>query len=149
MLIILKTGKNIIQEELKTFISCKPLTEQTLKRLKDLLQHPDKLNDPLELGELLFASGKTKDAVPFYQEALRRIDPNSVSSYRDRAWILFQMGNCLRTQEPFSAVEIYKQLLIECSNSPWADIAKAQKELIEWRLKEKPQDLITEAGSDS
>jgi tetratricopeptide (TPR) repeat protein len=131
-------------EEIKIGQPYERVSDQTLKILKDLLQHPDKLNDPLELGEILFFSGHTKDAVPFYQEALKRMDLKDISLSRDRAWILFQMGNCLRNHELTAAAEIYRKLLIEYPNSPWTDLAKAQRELIAWRLKERPNELIAE-----
>ena len=120
------------------------ISDRTLKVLKDLLQHPDKLKDPLELGEILFSSGKMKDAVFFYEEALKRTDPNEVHLSQERAWILFQLGNCLRIYELPAAADIYRKILIEYPDCPWADLAKAQKDLIEWRLKEKPYELIVE-----
>jgi tetratricopeptide (TPR) repeat protein len=121
------------------------ISDLTLTRLKNSLQYPDELNDPLELGEILFSSGNTKEAVLFYQEALKRTDPNDIRLSQDRAWILFQMGNCLRNHEPPAAAETYRILLIEYPYSPWTDLAKAQRELINWRLKEKPYELITDA----
>lgn len=120
------------------------ISERTLKVLKNLLQHPEKLDDPLELGEILFHSGKTKDAVFFYEEALKRANPNEVRVSQDRVWILFQLANCLRNHELPAAAEIYGKILIEYPNSPWADLAKAQRDLIEWHLKEKPYELIAE-----
>ncbi|MFC1633497.1 tol-pal system YbgF family protein [Planctomycetota bacterium] len=131
-------------EEIKIEQPSHRISGRTLKVLKNLLQHPDELKDPLELGEILFNSGNTKDAVFFYEEALKRADPNEVRSSRDRAWIMFQLGNCLRNHELPAAAEIYRKLLIEYPDSPWADLAKAQRELIEWRLKEKPHELIDE-----
>lgn len=137
-------------EEIKVKQPYEQVTDQTLQILKNLLQHPDQLNDPLELGEILFYSGNTEDAVLFYQEALRRTDPNDVNSSRDRAWILFQMGNCLRNRDLPAAAKIYGQFLTEHSHSPWADLANAQREFIAWCLNEKPRELIAEleyAGS--
>jgi tetratricopeptide (TPR) repeat protein len=120
------------------------VTDRTLEILRGLLQHPDKLRDPLDIGEILFSSGNTKDAVPFYREALKRADPNDVSLLRDRAWIMLQTGNCLWDDDPAAAARVYKQLLVEQPNSAWAELAQAQIELIAWRLKENPDELISE-----
>ena len=122
----------------------KGISDQTLTMLKNSLQSPDKVNDPLELGEILFSSGNTKDAVLFYQEALKRTDPNDIRLSQDRAWMIFQIANCLRNHEPPAAAETYRKLYIEYPDSLWADVAKVQRELIGWRLKERPHELITE-----
>jgi tetratricopeptide (TPR) repeat protein len=121
-----------------------PITDQTLQTLKDLSQHPDKLDNPFELGEILFLSANLKEAAVFYQEALRRADPNDPNSARDRAWILFQTGNCLRNDERSAAAKMYGQLITEYPDSPWTDLAKAQVTLISWFLKDEPRKLITE-----
>ena len=126
------------------------VSDQTMTMLKNILEYPDQLDDPLELGELLFASGNTNDAVVCYQEALKRTDPNDVRLSQDRAWILFQIGNCLRNHEPATAAETYRKLLDEYPNSLWTDLAKAQKDLVDWMLIEKPRELIVgpEAGAN-
>jgi tetratricopeptide (TPR) repeat protein len=137
-------------EEIEVERSYEQVTDQTLQILKNLLQDPGKLNDPLELGEILYSSGNTEDAVLFYQEALRRTDPNDENSSRDRAWILFQMGNCLRRRDLPAAAKIYGQFLTEHPHAPWTDLANAQGKFIAWCLNERPRELIAEleyAGS--
>jgi tetratricopeptide (TPR) repeat protein len=120
------------------------ITDQTLQMLKTLSQRPDELDNPFELGEVLFLSQQFEDAVPFFQEALKRVDPNNMSSSQDRAWILFQIGNCLRNDDRPRAAEIYGQLLTEYPNSPWSDLAKVQRQLIHWHIKNEPYKLIAE-----
>jgi len=127
-----------------------PITGETLQMLRNLAQNPEKLNNPLELGEILFVSGNVKEASLFYREALKRKDPNDVSVSLDRAWILFQIGNCLRNEDLPAAAKMYRQLLTEYPNAPWADLATARSNLIAWYLKDKPVKLIAEvkrAGS--
>jgi len=125
----------------------KPVSDMTMAMLKNILKYPDQLDDPLGLGELLFAGGNMKGAVLFYQEALRRTDPNDIRLSQDRAWMMFQIGNCLRYHEPATATETYRKLLVEYPNSLWSDLAKAQKEVIDWSLIEKPRELITGPGT--
>ena len=127
------------------------ITDQTLQMLRGLAKHPDKLDNPFELGEILFINGNVKEASAFYGEALKRKDPNDVSVSWDRAWILFQIGNCLRNDDLPAAAKMYQQLLTEYPNSPWADMATAQSNLIAWYLKDEPVKLIAEvkrAGSE-
>lgn len=128
-----------------------PITDETLQMLINLAQDPEKLDNPFELGEILFVSGKVKEASTFYSEALKRKDPNDVSVSWDRAWILFQTGNCLRNEDLPAAAKMYQQLLTEYPNSPWADLATAQSNLIAWYLKDEPEKLMLQvkhAGSE-
>ena len=129
----------------------KPITGETLQMLRNLAQNPEKLDNPLELGDILFISGNVKEAVTFYSEALKRKDPNDAGVSWDRAWILFQTGNCLRNDDLPAAAKMYRQLLTEYPNSPWAGLATAQSNLIAWYLKDEPEKLmlqIKHAGSE-
>jgi tetratricopeptide (TPR) repeat protein len=124
-----------------------PITEQTLQMLRTLAQNPQKLENPLELGEIVFASGNLKEASICYREALRRKDPNDAGSADDRAWIMFQIGNCLRNAEPPAASKAYQQLITEYPNSPWTQPAKVRNDLIAWYLKDKPAELMKQVKS--
>jgi len=119
-----------------------PITEETLQILRALAQSPEKLDNPLELAEVVFISGNVKEASMFYGEALKRKDPNDPGSSIDRAWIMFQIGNCLRNDDLPAAAKMYQQLLIEYPNSPWAEPAKAQSGLIAWYMKDEPAKLM-------
>ncbi len=124
----------------------KPVAERTLQTLRDIAkQHPEKLNRPFELAEIMFLSGNYQDAVVLYEEALER----SSSDEKSRAgadWIVFQMANCLRHTNPTRATELYNKLVAQYPNSPWGDLAKAQRKLIEWYQQDKPETLIAESG---
>lgn len=128
-----------------------PITGETLQMLRNLAQNPEKLDNPFELGEILFVSGNVKEAATFYSEALKRKDPNDAGASQERAWILFQIGNCLRNEDLPAAAKMYQQLLTEYPNSPWAGMATARSNLIAWYLKDEPVKLIAEikhAGSE-
>lgn len=122
-----------------------PITEETLQVLRTLAKNPEKLANPLEIGEILFVSGNVKEAVIFYSEALKRIAPNDTGVSGDRAWILFQIGNCLRNDDMPAAAKMYQQLLTEYPNSPWVALATARNNLIAWYLKDEPLKLLSEA----
>jgi len=144
-------SKETVKQEAKPRPPKEPIADETLQMLKNLAQEPEKLAHPLELGEVLFVSGNLKEAALFYTEALKRKDPNDAGVSRDRAWILFQIGNCLRNDDMPAAAKIYKQLLTEYPNSPWSDLATARNNLIAWYLKDEPLKLIEQvkhAGSE-
>ncbi|HUV65104.1 MAG TPA: tetratricopeptide repeat protein [Sedimentisphaerales bacterium] len=124
--------------------SAEKVTDQTLQKLKTLAGQPDKVGDPLELGEILFSGGSLEEAVTFYREALKRIDPNDPTTPGDRPWILFQIGNCLRDHDRPAAAKIYGQLLTEYPQSPWTELGKAEGKLVEWYLRDTPRKLIEE-----
>jgi len=153
------------KKEIGPKLPYEPITDQTLQILKNLSQHPDKLNNPFELGETLFLSGNLKEAAIFYREALKRKSPDprlrgdkftpardpalrepkaGVGSARDRAWTLFQIGNCLRNDDPPTAMKMYGQLIIEFPNSPWKELAEARRKLLDWYQKDEPHKLIAE-----
>lgn len=132
------------KQRIKSKLPYEPITDQTMQILRSLVQHPEKLDNPLELGEILFLSGNLKEASIVYVEALNRKDPNDAGSSLDRAWILFQIGNCLRDDDMPAAAKMYQRLLTEYPNSPWADLAKARSILIDWYLKEEPVKLVAE-----
>ena len=143
--------KEKAKQEVKPRLPYEPITDETLQMLINLAQEPEKLDNPLELGEIVFVNGNVKEASMFYLEALKRKDPNDVSVSRDRAWILFQIGNCLRNDDLPTAAKMYQQLLTEYPNSPWAGLATAQSNLIAWYSKDEPAKLIAEvkrAGSE-
>ena len=120
------------------------ITNQTLQTIRNLSQNPGNLHNPFELGETLFLSGYLKEAAIFYQEALKRKSLDNAGSARDRAWILFQIGNCLRNDEQTEAIKMYGQLITEYPNSPWKELADARRALLDWYLKDEPRKLITE-----
>ena len=132
------------KEAIKAKLSYEPVTDQTLQMVGNLIQHPDQLDNPFELGEVLFFSGHPKEAAVFYQEALKRKGPDKAETAENRAWIMFQIGNCLRNDDLPAAQKMYRRLIAEYPDSPWVYLAKAREELIDWYQKDKPRMLIDE-----
>lgn len=126
----------------KAKLPYEPISAETLQMLKDLSRHPDKVDSPFDLAETLFLSGNLKEAAVFYTEALNRTKPGEIDPLGRRAWTLFQAGNCLRNSDMPSAAKTYALLITEYPNSPWAQMAQAQAQVIDWYLKEEPQKLI-------
>ena len=61
----------------------------------------------------------------------------------DRAWILFQLGNCLRETDSAKAQEAYMKLVSEYPDSPWTELAKAHGRLLTWYQKSRPGQVAT------
>jgi hypothetical protein len=118
------------------------ITKKTMQLFEQLSQQPQQIKNPFELAEILFHGGQLKEAAKCYKEALNYLTADANSSNENKAWILFQIGNCLQKDDPTVAMQMYKQLIMECPNSPWTDLAKAKSNLIDWYLKEKPDTLI-------
>jgi tetratricopeptide (TPR) repeat protein len=118
------------------------ITEQTVQIIEQSMQQPQSVKNPLELANILYNCGRLKDAAVFYQQAIN--DSNDVKDvmYKDKAWILFQAGNCLQKIEPETAVKIYKRLIVEYPDSTWTQAAGAKSHLIEWYLQQKPETLL-------
>ena len=120
------------------------ITDQTLKIFVQLSQQPQQFKNPIELAEILFRNGSLKEAVKCYQEALNRMTANEDDRHKEKAWILFQIGNCLRNTDRPAAIEMYRQLIAQYPDSPWADLAKARSKLINWYQQDKPRELVAE-----
>lgn len=119
-----------------------PVSTRTEGVLKNLLQDPSQAKDPLKIAELLFLSGRTTDAAPFYQEALEHTHPGDRLTDPDRAWILFQLGNCLRETNMGQARDAYTKLIAEYPGSPWTELAKAYGQLASWYQTAQPRQLL-------
>jgi len=120
------------------------VTDQTLQIFRSLSQHPDRLHNPFVLAEILFNSHCLTEAAACYRQALDRVPADEADPFANKAWILFQIGNCLRNTDRPAATQMYRQLIAEYPDSPWADLAKAESKLIDWYLRDKPDTLINE-----
>lgn len=130
------------RKTIESELSYEPVTDQTLQMLTNSSQDPNQMDNPFGLGEVLYFSGRLREAVPFYRQALNRIDKDKAGSEQNRAWILFQLGNCLRDYDLPAAKIMYVQLITEYPESMWTDLAKVWEKLIDLYLKDKPETLI-------
>jgi tetratricopeptide (TPR) repeat protein len=118
------------------------ITEQTLQIFKKLAQQPEKLHNPLDLAEILFSRNYLKEAAMCYRQALDRMNANKNQSPADKAWLLFQLGNCLQDSDKTTALQMYRQLIEEYPDSVWTDMAQVKSKLIDWYMQDKPHSLI-------
>lgn len=141
-----KTPRSNKQQK-ENLLPYRPVTDETLQILKELQQHPEQLKNPVELADILFRSGHLKEAAICYQKALSRMAADVNEPHEDKAWVLFQIGNCLRNDDPTSAIEMYRKLIAEYPDSLWAELAKTLSNLINWYQQDKPLVLIAENQS--
>ena len=116
------------------------LSPKTQKTLGALQLNPSQIQDPLEMAELLFLSGRPVEAAPFYAKALDGLKSTDPAYEADRAWVLFQLGNCLRETDIAKAQETYMTLISEYPASPWTELAKAHGRLLTWYQKSRTEE---------
>ncbi len=116
----------------------RPEIVQRIRRLP-----PRQIVDAAALAEALFQAGRAKAAFDFYELALR-----SQTQPGDQAWLLYQMANCRRSWDASGARHIYKRLVAEHPDSPWAPLAEVQERLIEWYEVNDPTALLQQVGAN-
>lgn len=123
------------------------ISPQTLKIIRTLALDPNQIPNPLELAEILFKNKNLKEAAAFYRAALNRNSQDSLMSANNKAWMLFQIGNCLKEINPTDAQKAYTELIDQYPDSQWVETAKVRDKLIQWFENEKPWALIKDPNS--
>jgi tetratricopeptide (TPR) repeat protein len=123
------------------------ISPQTLKIIRTLVQDPNKCENSFNLAEVLFKNKNLKEAATFYRMALNRNRQDTLMSANDKAWMLFQIGNCLRDINPTDAQKAYRELIDQYPDSQWVETAKVRNKLIQWFENEKPWALIKDPNS--
>ena len=117
-------------------------SNETLRLVENQLKDPNLISNPFELAEILFKSGKKVQAGICYKQALKVLPADDPNVAIERAWILFQIGNCFKDEDPNTARESYAELIRTHSNSPWTEIAEARYSVIELYQQDNPGELI-------
>lgn len=125
------------------------LSDDTLVKIRSL--KPEQIEGPvaLQLAELLYQSEYSTLATPFYRQAADRLDPNIPLARNDRAWALFQLGNCLRDSDPAEAKLVYQQLNAEYPETPWSAMAAMWHDLADWYWREEPLQTLEQVSTAS
>jgi tetratricopeptide (TPR) repeat protein len=120
------------------------LTKQTTDAMVKLAQSPEKLQKPESLGQILFQGQAFSEAALCYEEALKRLNIETLAGSEDKEWLLFQIGNCYKQSDPQKAMRIYKQLILEYPHSLWSELVRVKGQWITWELRDKPKTLVNE-----
>ena len=132
-----------VEPEIQRETPLESMDTGAFQMVEDLLKDANTIASPFELAEVLFRSGRLGPAGIYYKQALASIaDAAAVNS--DRAWILFQIGNCCMLDDPNKARESYAELIRTHPDSPWAEVAKARYGLVDWYQQDQPRKLIQE-----
>jgi len=124
-----------------------PLPAEAAEALKRVLADPNQVSNPQELAELLYLTGKFAEAAILYQRALDLTTGKEPAARADRAWMLLQLGNCLRDTNPARAKDAYAKVIAEHADCPWVELAKAHSQLITWYEQVQPRQSV--AGQES
>jgi len=117
-------------------------SNETLRLVENQFKDPNLISNPFELAEILFKSGKQAQAGICYKQALKVLPADDPNFATERAWILFQIGNCFKDEDPNTARESYAELIRTHSNSPWVEVAKTRYSIIELYQQDNPGELI-------
>ena len=132
-------------KEIDTDKSVSKIQHQDSGILKMLTEESDKIINPFDAAESMFAAKHFQHAAKLYEIALKRIkdekDPN-------RSWIIFQTANCVRNSDPKKASELYEQLITLFPDSRWVSAAKSQNAIIKWQQNSNMKVMLEKFVSD-
>lgn len=100
------------------------MTAEIIEKIRKL----NSVEDPAALADALFQAKHPDLAVAFYDRAIK-----GATTPDNKAWLLFQAGNCSRRTKPQAALKAYDALVTAYPGSLWSSIAKVQKGIVEWR----------------
>ncbi|MCE5326319.1 MAG: hypothetical protein LLG01_07865 [Planctomycetaceae bacterium] len=115
------------------------LTAETLDTLKRI--PPSQQKNLLAAADGVFNDGHLPHARAMYEAVLAQNPPAPT-----RAWVLYQLGNCVRAADPRSAMALYNQVVKEHGDCPWAQAAQASAKLLEWKQASAVQELVDSSG---
>jgi tetratricopeptide (TPR) repeat protein len=103
---------------------------------------PERMVDPLRVADALFASGHRTEAYTVYKRQLENSEGPD-----DQAWLVYQMANCLAESDRPRAIELYRRVIAEFPDSPWAPLAQSNKNLLEWMDANRPREFLQELAA--
>jgi len=113
--------------------------KQTEKLIEKIVTKFEDAENPLELAHILLQGGYPEQAGIFYESALskKQLSPT------DKAWVLFQTGNCFEDSNPSKAEKSYKELLIKYKDCEWSKIAESKLEILQLKRENQLDELIS------
>jgi len=142
-----KQEKQKPENTTKTPLPDNQIAPETLQILEEASRRNQQIKNPLEFAEILYLSNNFKKAAELYQMALKQINDDTEADAQQKAWILFQLGNCLKHSDKQKAIQFYRKLITQFPDSIWTQTAKSREKITDWYLKEQPKKLISENKS--
>jgi hypothetical protein len=113
-----------------------PVPPTVLQALTE--QSHDAIADPLRLADAHYA-----EAATFYERQLERVETPA-----DKAWLVYQMANCKADSDRPKAMQLYRRVMAEFGDSPWAALAKTNLELLQWMDANQPREFLRELTNE-
>ena len=129
-------------DENKETIETKQLTAN------DVITEETKSVNAESLAQSLFLMHNSEKAAIFYKKAMAIISQKTPNYHADRAWFLFQLANCYRHTNMQTSLEKYQQLITEYPNTPWAEYARAQIEIIKFMMDKNPKAYLESINAE-
>jgi tetratricopeptide (TPR) repeat protein len=120
--------------------------KMTADALVGIENRTNEVETPYEMAELLFHAGRLNQAAAYYKQTLKSVSLENRP--QDKAWVLFQLGNCLKDSNSVEATKIYTRLLSEHPDSIWTKMARQYNELLTLQMKSKPCELIKQQADE-
>lgn len=114
------------------------LSIEDLKKLQAL--SPESLPNAAELADGCFQAGQFATAAALYELALKQPEP------ADKAWLLLQRANCAAKTDAAASAALYKAMITQCPDSPWAPVAAVRLRMVEWVGQNDPNGLLRPAA---
>jgi len=119
----------------KTVHQPRPLSASVLAKLK--VASIGEPTQELFLANALFQSGQLDAAYKVYGHAL-----NKAEDPERKAWLILQQAACLRDRDPEKAIQLYEEVCTAYAESPWAGVAKTEKDVLSFQQEQDPQALL-------
>ena len=116
--------------------------KETDETAADIMIDDKKVIDTFSLAESLFLAGDRKNALLYYRKSMAKTIYSKNTPNPHRAWILFQIGNCLYNIDKKAAINAYQQLIDEHKSCEWVGCARTQLDILKWIENENPAQLV-------
>jgi hypothetical protein len=134
----IKQEPNTAAAEPNVFAGRHDFDANAINNLMQSTKDPNTVKEPLEIAEMLYATGHNQEAAVFYEIAItRKTSMGRDLNDDDRAWMLLQIANCRKNDLNAAALSL-NELLRKYPNSIWSQAAAAQRDLINWYRQERP-----------
>ena len=117
------------------------LDQEALAKLKTI--PPKSVANPSSLADALYLGGYYGVAGRFYELALERSGEGAGTD-----WLLFQIGNCFRPNDPAAALGVYRRLIAQHPDSLWSSLADSRARLIEWYQVNPPRAVLAKQAPE-
>ena len=113
-----------------TWPATRPTTQPSLvnSKIVERIRKLNSIEDTVAAADAWFLAKHPDRAVVLYDRAIK-----GSGTPKEKAWVLFQAGNCRRKTNPQEALKAYDALVAAHPGTLWGSIALVQKGIVEWQ----------------